>query len=180
MPDTTRTGAPARLQPVAASPVRRVLVVANQTATSSALIAALRDRVNRGAVSFRLVVPALNSRLRHWLSDTDEAVTAAQRRGEHAEAVLKSHGFSISVEIGDSVPLLAIDDAMFHFHADEILISTLPPRGSHWLEHDLVELAHDRFGIPVRHVVADDAVVAAGLTHKKKVIFSPLVTRHGA
>jgi hypothetical protein len=145
-------------------PVQRVLVVANQTANSPALITELRVRAKRGPVDFHLVVPALNSRLRHWLSDTDDAVLAARRRSEDALAVLESYGLAISVEIGDSVPLDAIGDALSQFDADEIVISTLPPNRSHWLEHDLVELARSRFDLPVRHVIASDEAGATADT----------------
>ena len=65
------------------------------------------------------------------------------------------------MEIGDSVPLLAIGDALSQFHADEILISTLPPNRSHWLEHNLVELARTHFDVPVRHVIAGEEVELA-------------------
>jgi GABA permease len=145
-------------------PERRVLIVANQTADSPVLIAELRDRVKRGPACFHLVVPALNTRLRHWLSDTDGAVSAAHRRGEEALAILKGHGFPITAEVGDSVPLLAIGDALAQFDADEIVISTLPPNRSHWLENSLVDRARRRFDIPVAHLVAheeEEGVLAA-------------------
>lgn len=161
MPDAVGAFRRAHLRNIASSPVPRVLIVANQTACSPVLIAELRDRIKRGPVSFHLVVPALNTRLRHWLSDTDGAVSAANRRGEDAAAMLDSYGFRISVEIGDSVPLLAIEDALSGFHADEIMISTLPPERSHWLEHDLVERARRRFGVPVRHLIATGEPVLA-------------------
>jgi GABA permease len=151
----------ARVREVTSVPVRRVLIVANQTATSSALITELQAQTKRGRVDFHLVVPALNSHLRHWLSDTDDAVSAARRRGEDAVAVLESHGLPASVEVGDSVPLLAIEDALSQFDADEILISTLPPSRSHWLEHNLVELARSRFEVPVHHVIAGEDVALA-------------------
>jgi GABA permease len=162
MPDTVPVDNHARLPTITPLPARRVLIVANQTATSSALITELQAQTERGRVAFHLVVPALNSHLRHWLSDTDDAVSAAQRRSEEALAVLKSYGLPISVEIGDSVPLLAIGDALSQFPADEILISTPPPGRSHWLEHDLVDLARRRFDVPVRHVIAtEEAALAA-------------------
>ena len=154
MPDAIPAAAHSRRRTVDRPPPRRVLVVANQTAGSPALIAELRDHAQRGPARFHLVVPALNSRLRHWLSDTDDAVSTARRRSEDAVAALRSHGLSMTVEVGDSVPLLAIEDALAQFPADEIVISTLPPDRSHWLEHDLVDLARGRFGIPVGHVVA--------------------------
>jgi len=161
MPDTIPASSPARLRNATALPTRRVLIVANQTATSSVLIDELRVQAGRGPVHFHLVVPALNSHLRHWLSDTDDAVLAARHRGEDALAILKSHGLPISMEVGDSVPLLAIGDALAQFPADEIVISTLPPTRSHWLEHDLVELARGRFDVSVRHLIAGEDVALA-------------------
>jgi GABA permease len=159
--DTKQANRSARVRTVDRGPAWRVLIVANQTATSPALISDLQIRAQRGPVDLHLVVPALNSHLRHWLSDTDDAVSAAGRRADHAATVLKSHGLPITVEVGDSVPLLAIGDALAQFDADEILISTLPPNRSHWLEHNLVELARDRFDVPVSHVVAGEEVVRA-------------------
>lgn len=161
MPDTVGAHGRAHLRAVAAPRPRRILVVANHTATSPALIAALHGHANQAPVHVHLVVPALNTRLRHWVSDTDGAVSAAHRRAEDAIAVLRSQGLSATVEVGDSVPLLAIEDALAEFDADEIVISTLPPKQSHWLEHDLVALARSRFSVPVWHVIGTDGLVAA-------------------
>ena len=147
----------APLPAAAGSPARRILVIANQTVTSAALIQELRDRAVRGPVLIHLVVPALNSRLRHWLSDCDDAVSAARRRAADALVALESQGLTVSAEVGDSVPLLAIEDALSQFAADEILISTLPPAQSHWLEQDLVDRTRRRFGVPVSHVIAASA-----------------------
>ena len=135
-------------------PPRRILVLANQTASSPALIATLRDSSAGGPTHIHLVVPALNGRLRHWVSDTDDAVAVAARRAEGARKALIAHGLTVSTQVGDGVPLHAIEDALTHFAADEIVISTLPPGRSHWLEHDVVALARERFPVPVRHVVA--------------------------
>jgi GABA permease len=159
--DAMPTNRSARVRKVNRRPARRVLVVANQTATSAALIWDLQLRAKRGPVDFHLVVPALNSHLRQWLSGTDDAALAARRRAEHAATVLKFHGLPISVEVGDSVPLLAIHDALAQFDADEIVISTLPANRSHWLEHNLVELARTHFDVPVRHVIGGEEAVQA-------------------
>jgi GABA permease len=156
MLETLPTKGHAGLRPTKDSPLRRVLVVANQTATSPALIAELQRCAARGPVHLHLVVPALNSRLSHWVSATDGAVSAARRAAKDARAVLMAHGLAVSVEVGDSVPLHAIDDALAQFDADEIVISTLPRSRSHWLEHDVVELARDHFSVPVRHVVGSE------------------------
>jgi hypothetical protein len=161
MPESLSTNEHAMLRTAEPASARRVLVVASQTVTSPSLIAEMRDRATRGPVDFHLIVPALNSHLRHWLSDTDDAVLEAHHRGHDALKLLKSHGLRISVHIGDSVPLLAIGDALSEFEADEILISTLPPGRSHWLERNLVELARRKFDVPVRQVVAREELALA-------------------
>ena len=128
------------------------------------LIAELKARVEREpAWPFHLVVPALNSHLRHWLSDTDGAVSAAHRRGDDALSVFTSHGLNVTIEIGDSVPLLAIGDAPVAVRCRRNCRSRrCQPDRSHWLEHDLVNRVRARFDIPVRHVVArEEAVLAA-------------------
>jgi len=156
MADIRRAGDRESLPAQTATPARRVLVVAHQTATSVALVSQLRARAGSGQACFHLVVPALNGRLQHWLSDVDGALSAAHRRCEEAVAVFASHGLSVRAEVGDSVPLLAIEDALVQFAADEIVISTLPPSRSHWLEQGLVDRARQRFDVPIVHVVADE------------------------
>jgi hypothetical protein len=141
---------------------QQVLIIAGAAATSPELIAELRAGLQRGAVRFHLVVPALNSRLRHWCSDTDQAVLTAQQRGDEARAVMAAHGIPLTVEIGDPVPWLAIDDALARFPADEILVATSPAHRSHRLERHLVKMAGHRAGLPVDHVNAvHDARCAA-------------------
>ena len=131
----------------------RVLIVANRTATSPALLAELQDCADGGPVIFRLLVPALNSRLRDWLSDTDEAWSTALTYAEHAQSVMTKHGLSVDIEIGDSVPLVAIADALERFPAEELIISTPPATRCHRLERDLCRRARQQFDLPVLHVV---------------------------
>ncbi len=161
MPDHSAANARALPCELIPSEPMRVLIVANQTATSPALIAELKERTRRGAVRLHLVVPALNSRLRHWLSDSDQAVRLAQQRGEEARSLMAAHAVWVSVEIGDSVPIHAIADALAAFHADEILISTLPADRSHWLERGLIDRSRQRFGVPVVHIIAAEPATLA-------------------
>jgi GABA permease len=74
---------------------------------------------------------------------------------------MAGHGIPLSVEIGDSVPLLAIADALSRFHAEEIVISTLPANRSHWLANNLINLSRRRFGLPVNHVIEFEELVRA-------------------
>ena len=135
-------------------PRRRVLFVANEPFEPAALVDVIGLRADEEPPAEALVIaPALNSRLRHWLSDEDEArrsaglLLAASLEGLSALGI-KAHG-----EVGDGDPLQAISDALNEFDANEIVIAMQPEGRSHWLTHDLVGRARRRFDQPVREVV---------------------------
>ena len=132
----------------------RILVIANETVGGSALRERIRQAAEGGA-EVLLVSPALNSRLKHWASDEDEARVAAQQRLDTSLASLAADGIAARGQVGDSEPLQAIEDALRTFGANEIVISTHPPGRSNWLEQDLVEKARERFAVPITHVVVD-------------------------
>jgi GABA permease len=135
--------------------VKRILVVANETVGGGELLAEL-EQLSRGQKNEVLVVtPALNSPLRHWVSDEDDARAAAAERLDHSLAAMRAAGMDARGAVGDGDPLQAIDDALRTFAPDEIVISTHPEGRSHWLEHNLVEAARERYDCPVTHVVVD-------------------------
>ena len=136
-----------------------ILVVANRTCPCPMLLDEVARRASDAPVDVLVVVPALNSRLRHWLSDIDDAVARAHERLEVALADLRTRGVSARGEVGDANPLVAIDDALARFPASEIVIATLPPGQSNWLERGLLDKARARFGVPVTHLVSTEGLV---------------------
>lgn len=58
-------------------------------------------------------------------------------------------------------PLGEISQELRTFPADLVVIATFPRRRSAWLAHDVVRRASRAFGVPVAHVVVDDAAAAA-------------------
>ena len=60
-------------------------------------------------------------------------------------------GHQVTGSVGDSEPLMAIEDAIHLGKYDEIIISTLPRRVSRWLKLDLVSKSRS-LGLPVTHV----------------------------
>jgi hypothetical protein len=50
--------------------------------------------------------------------------------------------------------MLAIDDALRLFAADEIIVAAHPNRQANWLERGIVRRARARYPQPIRHVVA--------------------------
>ena len=139
---------------------RRILVISNETVTGTVLHQAIRFRAHNVSGEVLVVAPALNSRLRHWVSDVDGARRAAEERLRTCLRRLAGAGVRARGEIGDGDPLQAIADALSVFAADEIIIATHPEARSNWLAHDLVHRALARFGLPTVHVVVDVASVA--------------------
>jgi len=135
---------------------RRILVVANQTAAGRELLEEIRNRCRGVDCEVLLVSPALvGSRSQRWASDIDEGLDLARERMERSVAALRGVGVDVRAEVGDPDPNMAIEDALRMFPADEIVISTLPPGVSRWLEHDVVERTRREVDLPMTHVVVD-------------------------
>ncbi len=133
-------------------PTPSILLVANRTCPCPDVLDAVARLADDGRV--HVVAPALNSRLRHWVSDVDDAIAGAHERLEQAVASLRGHGIDAHGSVGDSNPLTAIADTLVDFDATGIVISTFPDGQSNWLERDLPGRAGERFGRPVVHLVS--------------------------
>ena len=95
-----------------------------------------------------VVAPALNSRLRRWLSDEDEARRRAERLAEAFVELLQQRGVHAEGRVGDADPLLAVADALPTFPADEIVIAGRPPELPGLDE--LASRMRKRFALPIR------------------------------
>ena len=104
---------------------RRILVVANETVAGRELLDDLKARAADGA-EVLVVAPALNTRLRHLFADVDKAREGAEHRLAESIEHLQASGIQARGAVGDSDPVRAIEDALFEFDADEIVISTHP------------------------------------------------------
>jgi hypothetical protein len=132
----------------------RVLVVANRTAATPALIEAVRERAARGRCTFTLLVPNTAHGLHRVVDPEDQERTEAQETLELAVPLLEdAAGSLVEGMIGDPEPLAAIQDAVNLHGFDEIIISTLPKTFSRWLRLDLPHKAAG-LGLPVTTVTA--------------------------
>jgi GABA permease len=148
--------APVKQTPAASPPGEyRILVVANETVGGAELLSEIRDRSTGRSARVLVVCPALNSPLRHWVSDEDGARASAQGRLDASLASMRAAGVDASGEIGDGDPIQAIEDGVRTFRPDELIVSTHPAGRSHWLERGVVEKARERFDLPLTHVVVD-------------------------
>jgi hypothetical protein len=134
--------------------VARVLVVANKTAATPALIDAVRERAARGACEFTLLVPNATHGLHKLVDPEDQSESEAETTIELAIPLLEeATGAPVDAMIGVPEPLAAIQDAINLHGFDELIISTLPTRVSKWLKLDLPSKAAG-LGLPVTTVTA--------------------------
>jgi hypothetical protein len=132
----------------------KVLVVAHQTAATAPLIEAIRERAQRGSARFHLVVPRQPHGLEKLLNPQETGEDAARRvMADALPRLSEAAGHEVTGSIGDSEPLMAIEDAVHLGGYDEIIISTLPLGVSRWLHLDLISKAR-ALGLPVMHVLA--------------------------
>jgi hypothetical protein len=132
----------------------RILVVANRTAATPGLIAAVRERAAKGPASFTLLVPNPAHGLHRVIDPEDQSQSEAEQTLELALPLLEeAAGARVEGMVGDSEPLAAIQDAINIHGFDEIIISTLPTRVSKWLKLDLPSKAAG-LGLPVTTVTA--------------------------
>lgn len=101
-----------------------------------------------------VVAPALNDPVRFWASDPDPAIERADEVAKESAERMEEEGVDAAGDTGESDPLLAIQDALQTFHADEIVLATHPDGERNWLEDGVVEEAQQRFSDrTVRHVM---------------------------
>ena len=100
-----------------------------------------------------VVAPALNeSKVRFWASDPDGAIERAEEVADETVERMDEEGIDAAGDTGESDPLLALQDALTTFAADEIVLCTRPGGERNWLEEGVVEEARARFEPPVRHL----------------------------
>jgi hypothetical protein len=135
----------------------RVLVVANRTAESPELLTALIERALRGPCTFTLLIPATPHGIA-WAADMHAGADEAREHRRAFVEELREEGLDVAdARVGDPDPLAAVADECNLHEYDELIVSTLPLRLSKWLHLDLPRKAQAATGLPVMHVVAQQA-----------------------
>jgi hypothetical protein len=126
----------------------RVLIVANRTAATPGLLAEVRRRAAAGPCRFTLLVPRS-----FWDADTEESAITLELAIPLLE---EAAGSRVEGLIGAEDPYAAVSNAVEAARYDEVIVSTLPARVSHWLRVDLpTRVRH--LGLPVTVVTAKKA-----------------------
>jgi hypothetical protein len=133
---------------------KRILALVAEPVSGGALKEAVgAERAD--AAEVMVVAPALNSRWKFWTSDTDEAIARAEEVQQETVERMDEEGIDAAGDTGESDPLLAVQDALQTFPADEIVLFTHPGGQHNWLEEGLVDEAKERFDAPVRHLLVE-------------------------
>lgn len=125
-----------------------ILIVAQRTAASPKLLAAVAERAARRRCTFTLLVPRP-----YWDPDTEEAAITLELAIPLLDTAAGSHVHGI---VGPTDPYEAVRGALEHDKYDEVIVSTLPKRVSRWLHLDLAHRI-GRLGVPVTVVTAEQA-----------------------
>jgi hypothetical protein len=125
-----------------------VLVVANRTAATPPLLEQVRRRASASPCRFTLLVPRPL-----WDPDTEESAVTLELAIPLLE---EAAGGRVEGLVGDTDPFHAVSGALATGSYQEVIVSTLPARVSHWLHIDLPARVQ-RLGYPVTVVTAKKA-----------------------
>jgi hypothetical protein len=124
-----------------------VLVVAHRTAATPRLIDAVREKAAAAEdCRFTLLVPR-----DYWDPDTERAALVIELAVPLLEEAAGSH---LEAKVGgDPDAFVAVQHELAEGAYDEVIVSTLPHRVSHWLHRDLPSRV-EKLGFPVTLVTA--------------------------
>jgi hypothetical protein len=133
---------------------KKILALVSEAIDGSALRSALGGDDLEGA-EVLVIAPALQSKRRFILADPDPAIDRAEAVQTETVERLDEEGIDAAGDTGESDPLLAIQDALVTFEADEIVLFTHASGQRNFLEEGLVDEATERFTPPVRHLIVE-------------------------
>jgi hypothetical protein len=134
---------------------RQILVVANETVVSPALVDLIVEKAKDGPVYVTVLAP-INQPRQGYVVYYDTRRAAARRRLERTLELLRSAGIPADGIVVESDPVSALQDAIHQLEPDEIVVSTHPQQKSGWLRRNAVEQMRRVAGdLPFQHIVVD-------------------------
>ena len=135
-----------------------VLVIANETVVSRALVELLEAKAAQEPIRVTVVAPVTQPR-QGYVVYYDTRRAAARRRLDKTLDLLRKAGIPAEGVVVESEPVAALRDAIHQLEPDEVIVSTHPRTKSGWLRRNAVEqMRHAADPLPFEHVVVDLAV----------------------
>jgi hypothetical protein len=134
---------------------RHILVVANETAVSTALVDLLRKNAAESPVRVTVLAP-VNEPRQGYVVYYDTRRAAARRRLDRTLDLLRSAGIPSNGVVVEADPVSALRDAIDQLEPDEVIVSTHPQKQSGWMRRNMVDQMHRVSGsLPFEHIVVD-------------------------
>jgi hypothetical protein len=140
---------------VSADEPRHILVVANETVVSRALVDVIQQKAADGPVRVTVLSPVTQPH-QGYVVYYDTRRAAARRRLDRTLDTLRGGGIPATGVVIEANPVSALRDAINQLEPDEIVVSTHPQKQSGWLRRNLVDQMRDvAEPLPFEHVVVD-------------------------
>lgn len=134
---------------------RHILVVANETVVSPALVELIEKKAEDGDVRVTVLAP-VNQPRQGYVVYYDTRRAAARRRLDKTLALLRSDRVPATGVVVETDPVSALRDALDQLEPDEIIVSTHPQQKSGWLRRNAVDQMRRVAGeLPFEHTVVD-------------------------
>ncbi|MCW2977419.1 MAG: hypothetical protein JWM06_2700 [Actinomycetia bacterium] len=147
---------------MSADGTRHILVVANETVVSHALVDLIQQKDADGPVRVTVLSPVTQPR-QGYVVYYDTRRAAARRRLDRTLDRLRGGGIPATGVVIEANPVSALRDAINQLEPDEVIVSTHPQKQSGWLRRNLVDQMRDvAEPLPFEHLVVDLDAEAGG------------------
>ena len=134
---------------------RQILVVANETIVSKALVDLIEERAKGSDVVVTVIAP-VNQPRQGYVVYYDTRRAAARRRLDKTLELLRNAGVPANGVVVETDPVSALRDAIDQLEPSEVIVSTHPQQKSGWLRRNAVEqMRRVAADLPFQHVVVD-------------------------
>jgi hypothetical protein len=115
----------------------------------------LRRRLGDDAATLKVVVPVVQQGFLDWLANDERAFSEAEKEAERLGDELP--GGVVDTQAGEADVMLAIQDALAEFPADEIVVALHPDDEAEFAERVAAsDVRPSVAGVPIRVLVARD------------------------
>jgi hypothetical protein len=129
-----------------------VLVIANETLEGEELRGQIVGDDGAG-LELDVLAPVLTSPIHYGVTDIDREIGQARARLDGSLRWARDHGIRARGRVGDPDPVVAIEDELRDFGADEVIVVTHRDERTSWQERVELDRLGKQLDLPVRRIV---------------------------